>query len=241
MASSSAASGGERSPPGTSRIVAANRCASLGVAAGGEVSFTTGLDADEAEGFVFFIMRSPSGAVREIVIQRRHARRQLFRQRAVDVGTPCGQTGAGSGSAGTCSDGRHQFDLRPLAARLLQDHPVSRLMHAEGFPFDLARQVERLLGHTVPRQFQGIGRHPLLERRQHLRRSLEEAVGRHQAVDPRMHALEVVVVDEQPDPPPRIFQVEEHGALHALPPQRSPEPLDLPQRLRPLAAWPRSA
>jgi hypothetical protein len=44
--------------------------------------------------------------------------------------------------------------------------------------------------------------------------------------------LEVVTIDEQTDPPPGIVQVHKDGRLHALPPQRAPEALDLPQRLR---------
>ena len=39
------------------------------------------------------------------------------------------------------------------------------------------------------------------------------------------------MVDEQPDPPPGVFQVEEHGRLDTLPPERPPEPLDLPESL----------
>lgn len=40
------------------------------------------------------------------------------------------------------------------------------------------------------------------------------------------------MVHEQADPPPGILQVEEDGALHTLPPQGSPEALDLAERLR---------
>src|SRR5690606_12108627 len=49
--------GGERTPARHSRMAAASACASLRVATGGEVSFTTGLDPDEAADFVGFFMR----------------------------------------------------------------------------------------------------------------------------------------------------------------------------------------
>jgi hypothetical protein len=77
-------------------------------------------------------------------------------------------------------------------------------MHGERLPTNLTGHVERLFRHAVPGQLQGIGRHPLLERRQHRRRRVEEAVSRHQPVQPLMRALEVVPVDEQTDPGPGV-------------------------------------
>ena len=40
------------------------------------------------------------------------------------------------------------------------------------------------------------------------------------------------MVDEVADPPPGVFQVEEHRGFQAFPPQRAPETLDLAERLR---------
>ena len=48
-----------------------------------------------------------------------------------------------------------------------------------------------------------------------------------QAVDAGVDPLEVVMVDEQPDPLLRIAQVEEDRALDALTPQGAPEAFDL--------------
>ena len=67
---------------------------------------------------------------------------------------------------------------------------------------------------------------------QHFGSGAEEAVGRHQAANALMRPLEIVMVDEQTNPPLGIAQVEEDRALEALAPQRPPEALDLAQRLR---------
>src|SRR5207247_3914493 len=61
----------------------------------------------------------------------------------------------------------------------------------------------------------------------------EVAVRRRQAIDPLVRPLEVVMIDEQPEPLPGLAQIKKHRRLDALPPQRSPEALDLAQRLRP--------
>src|SRR5262249_38810715 len=106
-------------------------------------------------------------------------------------------------------------------------------MHAERLAAYLAGQVERRLGQTMPCQLQSIGGHPRLQRATHFRRGPEEPICRRQPVDPLMRTLEVVVVDEQPDPPLRVAQVDENRTLHALAPQGGPEALDLAQRLRP--------
>lgn len=46
-----------------------------------------------------------------------------------------------------------------------------------------------------------------------------------------MRTLEVVIVDEVADPRADFSQVQEHGRLQAFAPERSPEPLDLAERL----------
>src|ERR1700691_2517210 len=102
-------------------------------------------------------------------------------------------------------------------------------MHAEWLAADLACQIERRLRHPAARQVQRVGRHACLQRPLHVRRCAEEAIRRRRAVDALMTALEVIMVDEEPDAFLRISKVDEHRALDALPPQGSPETLDLPQ------------
>jgi len=85
----------------------------------------------------------------------------------------------------------------------------------------------------VPGQLQGVGLHPRLQGPPHFGSGAEEAVGRHQAIDPLVRALEIIMVDEMPDTLAGIAQVDEHRALDALAPQAAPEALDLTQRLRP--------
>src|SRR5262245_46489932 len=106
-------------------------------------------------------------------------------------------------------------------------------MHAERLAADLAGQVERRLWQAMPCQFQSIGGYARLQRATHLRRGPEEPIRWRQAVDPLMRALEVVVVDEQPDPSLSVAHVHEDCALDALAPQGAPEAFDLAQRLRP--------
>ena len=84
----------------------------------------------------------------------------------------------------------------------------------------------------MARQVECVRRHARAQRRLHLGRRLEVPVRRHQVVNTLMRAMEVVVVDVQTDPASCVRQIVEDRRLHAIPPQRSPEPLDLPERLR---------
>jgi len=93
---------------------------------------------------------------------------------------------------------------------------------------DVARQLRRLL----PRQAQGVGRDRRLDRRAHRRRRPEVPICRHQPIECLVRALEVVVLDEQADPPLAVLEVGEHGAREQFLPQRLPEPLDLAAGLR---------
>lgn len=95
-----------------------------------------------------------------------------------------------------------------------------------------AHQVERLLQRLLLREPQRVRLHAPLHRRPHLRRAAEEAVRRHQAREPLVRPLEVVPVDEEPEPPRAVREVGEHRPRQELLPQRLPEPLDLPQGLR---------
>lgn len=82
------------------------------------------------------------------------------------------------------------------------------------------------------RQAQRVRRHLGLDRRAHVHRRAEEPVGGDRAVEPLMRSLEVVVLDEQRHPPLTVRKVREHRLAQELLPERLPEALDLPQRLR---------
>src|SRR5271166_5414544 len=110
-------------------------------------------------------------------------------------------------------------------------------MDAHRLPADLAGEIQRLLRHAVPCQLQRVGCHAHPQRLEYLRRRPEITVRRHQPVNTLMGPLEVVMVDEEPDTPLSIAQVQEHRRLDALFPQRAPETLDLAKRLR--MTWPR--
>src|SRR5438132_10422536 len=128
---------------------------------------------------------------------------------------------------------RHQIHLLTLAVRPGQDHPLPLGMHAERLAAHLPGQIERLPGHTLAGQLQGVGRHPRLQRLLHLRGHAEVALGRHQAVNAAVRPLEIVTINEPANPPLGVPQIEEHGRLDTLAPERSPEAFDLAQRLRP--------
>ena len=65
-----------------------------------------------------------------------------------------------------------------------------------------------------------------------MRCGLEEAIGRHEAVERLVRALEVVVADVVREPVLRVLHVREDRAPQKLVPQRLPEALDLAERLR---------
>src|SRR5262245_10436362 len=139
----------------------------------------------------------------------------------------------GQGQLGARSDTRRrQVDLLPSVG-MRQDHALALRMHAKRLAAGLPRQIERRLRQSMPCQLQGVGLHPRLQRPPHFRRRSEEPIRRHQALDPLMRALEVVIIDKVSDPQPGIPQVHEHGAVHTLAPQGAPKAFDLPQRLRP--------
>src|SRR5439155_1798375 len=79
-------------------------------------------------------------------------------------------------------------------------------------------------------------RYPRLQRLLYLKGGAEVTICRHQPVDAAVRPAKIVSIDKEPDAPARVPQVDEHRRLEALPPQRSPETLDLPQRLR--VPWP---
>jgi len=111
-----------------------------------------------------------------------------------------------------------QFHLLGWSFGPTQHHTIPFAVDAKGLAVELSGQIERLFGHALPGQLQGVGRHTLSERFEHFRRGTEETIRRDQAVHASMRTLEVIVVDEQADPLPGIAQIHKHGRLDAFPP-----------------------
>jgi hypothetical protein len=93
-----------------------------------------------------------------------------------------------------------------------KDHPFAFGVNAEGPVADPPGDIERRLGYTVSGQFQGVSRHLLPQRLQHLGGCTAEPVGWYQAVDALVRTLEVVVVDEVPDTAAGVRSI--HGASY---------------------------
>lgn len=93
-------------------------------------------------------------------------------------------------------------------------------------------QVKRQLGRLLAGKPKRIGCDRALDRLAHRRRRPEEPIGRHQAVQRLVRALEVVVLDEQRHAPLAVLEVREHGAGQEFLPQSLPEPFDLAAGLR---------
>ena len=103
---------------------------------------------------------------------------------------------------------------------------------AEVLVAESADQVEWLRSRLVLCESQRVCVDLPLDRRTYLWRRAKEPVRGHDAVDALMRPLEVVVLDKQLDTSERIREVGKHRLAKKLFPQRFPEPLDLPQRLR---------
>ncbi len=71
-------------------------------------------------------------------------------------------------------------------------------------------EVEGFLRRLFLREPQRVRLHLRLDGRTDVRRRAEEAVGRHEAVEPLMRALEVVMLDEERDASERVCEVGEH-------------------------------
>src|SRR5262249_3592029 len=112
-----------------------------------------------------------------------------------------------------------------------QDHTASLTVQFDALLSYSTRQVKRLAGYPVSCQRQCVVGDSGLQRRQHLGCCREVTVGRNQPLDARVGPLEVVMVDEQPDPLSGIVEPLEDRHLTTLSPQRPPEPLDLAKRL----------
>jgi hypothetical protein len=115
-----------------------------------------------------------------------------------------------------------QPDHEPLAGEGNGEVPLSEAAH----------QVEGLSTRLLLGQSQGVFGHPLLDHRPHVRRGPEEAVRRHHPRDALVRTAEVVGLDEEAHPPLAILEIGKDRPRQELVPQRLPESLDLPQRLR---------
>ncbi len=82
------------------------------------------------------------------------------------------------------------------------------------------------------RQAHRVVRDGLLDRLAHLRSGAEETVGGHQPRERLVRSLEVVRVDEERQAPHAIGEIREDRLAEKLVPERLPEALHLPQRLR---------
>jgi hypothetical protein len=97
---------------------------------------------------------------------------------------------------------------------------------------ELADDVERLAWRLFERQAQLVRLHLALDLGPHVRGRFEEAIRRHESIEPLMRALEVVVTDVVLEAALRVDDVREHRPTQKLVPQRLPEAFDLAERLR---------
>ena len=137
------------------------------------------------------------------------------------------------------------FDLFALIGSLLSqlDRPRSLLAHLHPQAFarrrdrqvavaEPADEVEGLAGLAVLRHPHGVVGDVALDRLSHVRCRAEEAVRRHEPPERLVRSLEVVRVDEEPQPPHAVGEVREDRSRQQLLPERLPEALDLAERLR---------
>jgi len=122
--------------------------------------------------------------------------------------------------------------LRRLRSFPVHQHPDLPLLGADHHRLlaHPAHQVERRLGLAAQGLFQHVVGHALIQDLAQLVLDLEKAVGRAQTPDALVRPLVVVVLHPQPHPFPRLVEAVELGPAEELPPDRLPQPLDLPQR-----------
>jgi hypothetical protein len=93
-------------------------------------------------------------------------------------------------------------------------------------------QIKRLLRRLLLCESKRVGFDLGLDGGADMRRRTKEAVRGHQTLDALMRPLEVVVLDEELDPPKTVREVSEHRLGQKFLPQRLPEAFDLAERLR---------
>jgi hypothetical protein len=113
-------------------------------------------------------------------------------------------------------------------------HPQPRALRGdrEVLVTQPSHQIEGLLRGLLLRSPERVGFDVLLHRRPYLWRRAEVAVRGDQPVQGLVRSLEVVSLDEEPQPPLAVGEVCEDRAAQKLVPQRLPEALDLAERLR---------
>jgi hypothetical protein len=125
-------------------------------------------------------------------------------------------------------------ELDPLRRRSIELHvqPAARRRDRQVAISQPPHQVKRLPHRLQKRQPRRVLRHRLFDRLPHLRRRSKKSVRRHQSRERLVRPLEVIRVDKQLQPPLQIDEIGKHRPRQKLVPQRLPEALDLPQRLR---------
>ena len=122
----------------------------------------------------------------------------------------------------------------PLGAiRRLHDEPPALAVQRHLLVTDLAEQVDRHTRRLAERQPKLVFLDLRLDRRARLHLGAEEAVGRHQASDPLVRPLEVVVAEEVLQGLHRLLEILGQPPLPQLARDRLPEPLALAKLCRP--------
>lgn len=103
---------------------------------------------------------------------------------------------------------------------------------AEVLIAETADQIKRLLRRLLLCGEQRVGCHLRLDRCAHVRRCAEEAIRGHESIQPLVRALEVVVLDVEPNTTLTVREIGKYRLAEKLLPQRLPESLDLAERLR---------
>src|SRR5207248_2092358 len=103
---------------------------------------------------------------------------------------------------------------------------------AEVLVAEATDQIKRFLRGFLLRETERVGLDLTFDRRADLRRCAKKPIRRDQTLDALVWTLEVVVLDEELDPPKTIGKVSEYGLAKKFVPQRLPETFDLAERLR---------
>jgi hypothetical protein len=103
---------------------------------------------------------------------------------------------------------------------------------AEILVAEAADEIERLLDRFLLRETECVGLDLRLDGCTDLRRRTKVAVRGDISIDALVRTLEVVVLDEELEPPKTVCKVGEHGLAKKFFPKGFPKPFDLSQRLR---------
>jgi len=126
---------------------------------------------------------------------------------------------------------RKLYRLRLLRAELHAQRATSR-SDRKVLITKPPHQVEGLSWWLLERKAERVLLDALFDRLPHVRSGLEEAVRGHQPRQRLVRPLEIVSVDEEPNPSPTVDEIRKYRALQKLVPQCLPESLHLAERLR---------